>query len=154
MKNMRNTDYTKMKSRLFILVAVVFAAFSLSSCQSTKWVPDFELEIDYNTLALPANIAADGGNYYTAYIPVWSIGSWAADLTIEGEAIWCGFELEGGARPTGTHATGQGSVEKYVNYLPLYFLVNGAQEPRFAQIRFYRTDMDIERVMKVQQNGR
>lgn len=142
-----------MKSRLFILVAAIVAVFSLSSCQKTAWVPDFELEVDYKVLALPANINTEGGNYYENHIQVWSVHTWEADLTIEGEAIWCGLELDGD-RPTGTHAKGYGSVDKYVNYLPLYFLVNGAQEPRFAEIKFYLPGKNVERTMKIQQNGR
>ena len=143
-----------MKKSLFILVAAVVAAFSLTSCAKTDWDPNFGLEIDYKTLALPANVASDGGNYYVNEIPVWSIGSWEADLTIEGEAVWCGFEVDGNDRPKGTHAVGQGSKKYPVRYLPLYFLSNGAQEPRYASIRFYRADLDIERVMEVKQNGR
>lgn len=143
-----------MKNRLFILVAAIVAVMSLSSCAKVKWEPDFVLDVDYRTCTLPATMTNDGSNYYENPIQVWSIGSWAADLTIEGDAVWCGFEIDGNLKPTGTHITGQGSKENYVQYVPLYFLVNGAQEPRYASIRFYRTDMDVERVMQIKQNGR
>lgn len=136
------------------MAAAIVAALSLTSCAKVVWVPDFVLEVDYKELALPANIADNPGDYYTNYIQVWSVGSWEADLTIEGDAVWCGFEVNSSNKPIGTHIKGHGSEENYVQYIPLYFLVNGAQEPRYASIRFYRTDMDVERVMQIKQNGR
>lgn len=139
------------------MVAVVVTAFSISSCAKVKWTPTWELAVDYRVYPLPANITTESGNYYTAYMPVCSIGPWAAELTIEGDAVWCGLQIEND-RPTGTISrTVHGLNESNgsgICYLPFYYLANGAQEPRYAKIRVYRTDMDLEIEFDVKQNGR
>ena len=143
-----------MKNRVFILVAMIVATLSLSSCAKVKWVPTHELKVDYDVLSLPAPVATDGGSYYTAYFPIWTIGSWAAELTIPEEAgTWIGLSVEND-KPAGATASGVGSVKNYVTYMPIYFMTNGAQEARTATLRVYRTDKDLECITVIKQLGR